>query len=210
MGEKKRAPQQPTPQTVNGVMCDVGIGLSDFNNLKKKEMLEVVHIFIIFIVTGLLERKLNEICKAHPKWIINTPVHKRWFGENKTFRGFVNHTSTNVFVTWIYFLTGWSNTMIVDDIVWIGAGGGFIWCLGELPNSFMKRRLGIQPGQQQQQRPALYDLQFLIDHLDSSLALIVYLVFVLGYPTAIFWFLPLAMILHMIHRISMDFFYGHP
>jgi hypothetical protein len=52
---------------------------------------------------------------------------------------------------------------------------GAVWMLGELPNSFAKRRLGIPPGQNGKGIFAL--VQYLADTFDSVIAVVVFLAF---------------------------------
>ena len=61
---------------------------------------------------------------------------------------------------------------------------GFGYALFELPNSFIKRRLGIQPGESPKRFKALF---ILMDQLDSGIgvALATWLVFAIPVPTAV-------------------------
>lgn len=170
-------------------------------------MIDTIYIFLIFICTGVMERYLNDFCKAHPTWWINCPISSQYFGDNKTWRGFINHTSVNILVTALFYIIlrklKLSTTIELGDILSVGAGGGFVWPLGELPNSFMKRFLGIRSGTYHQNK-WIGMAQYIIDHLDSSFALILYLVLWNGYDTSLFYCLPIAMICHMIHKWTMD------
>jgi hypothetical protein len=68
-----------------------------------------------------------------------------WFGANKTWRGAL------VMFTGVLLATGLVWPLIPDSLrdeswVLVGALIGLGTVVGELPNSFMKRRLGIAPG----------------------------------------------------------------
>lgn len=80
------------------------------------------------------------------------PIHQRWFGLNKTWRGFI----IMPVATWPGVLMGQSLESIIELNTplltlwpsWLLAlvlGTGY--CLAELPNSYMKRRMGIKEGQ---------------------------------------------------------------
>jgi CDP-diacylglycerol--serine O-phosphatidyltransferase len=99
-----------------------------------------------------------------------TPVHRGLFGANKTWRGFV--------LVPLFTAAGTLPLLPVEAA--LGEGGrigvalwplagllaGLGYMLGELPNSFVKRRLGIAPGA----TPARGRLGFvLMDQLDSGI-----------------------------------------
>ncbi len=80
------------------------------------------------------------------------PIHQRWFGQNKTWRGFL----VMPLATWPGVFLAKSveplfelneplfrnhSTLLVAVLLGLG------YCLAELPNSFVKRRLGIREGQ---------------------------------------------------------------
>lgn len=98
---------------------------------------------------------------------LKIPLWRAGFGANKTLRGFV--------VMPVLTLLGLALTRLVArpelfsfDAVnawWLGTLLGLSYVLFELPNSFLKRRMGIPPGKQAERNRALF---FLLDHLDSS------------------------------------------
>ncbi len=80
------------------------------------------------------------------------PIHQRWFGQNKTWRGFL----VMPLATWPGVLLARSleplfdlNTPLFGDhsAILFAFLLGLGYCLAELPNSFLKRRLGIREGQ---------------------------------------------------------------
>lgn len=82
---------------------------------------------------------------------LKKPIHQRWFGQNKTWRGFV----VMPLATWPGVLLGQYMERVADlttpllighSSFLLAAILGTGYCLAELPNSFMKRRLGIQEG----------------------------------------------------------------
>ncbi len=97
------------------------------------------------------------------------PVQRRWFGANKTVRGFVM----------MPLLSALGGMLVSFNLegVWLGALVGLAYVLAELPNSFLKRRLGVAPGQ----LPLRFRRAFLLlDQLDSALG-VALLYALLGY-----------------------------
>ena len=92
------------------------------------------------------------------------------FGSNKTWRGFVLMTALSALATGLQArLAQRRRWLAVADVAgdarvnpWMaGALSGLTYCLAELPNSFVKRRIGIVPG------TYTTSLQYLIDQTDS-------------------------------------------
>ncbi|MBQ3415147.1 MAG: CDP-archaeol synthase [Clostridia bacterium] len=105
-------------------------------------------------------------CKSSILKKLNTPVDfkknfidgKRIFGENKTFKGILGYVIFNIIsaVLWgflcrilnienyNFFFINYTNTFFYN--VLIGTLLGLAYSLFELPNSFIKRRIGIAPG----------------------------------------------------------------
>ncbi len=102
------------------------------------------------------------------------PVSKKLFGDNKTWRGVVVVPVSNaltLFCLSILFQLSLKHAFLLGFIL------GLAYILFELPNSFIKRRLGIQPGAAFNYKGLSYSL---IDKMDSAFG--VCLVYVLmGY-----------------------------
>ncbi len=92
------------------------------------------------------------------------PIATPLFGQNKTWRGFFIVPPLNAFFQVVI------NFPIPHFPLWKAAviGGllGFAYMLFELPNSYLKRRLGIAPGGNAQSNRWLF---MLLDKTDSSL-----------------------------------------
>ena len=101
----------------------------------------------------------------------------RLFGEHKTLRGFVVMVPTAALSfaalaaaigdparagLWPLTIAGYAG---------LGACAGFGFMAGELPNSFVKRQLGIRPGEGPRHRLGAA-VQFLADRLDSGLGML--------------------------------------
>lgn len=85
--------------------------------------------------------------------MLRRPISARLFGENKTWRGAMVMTAGTVAAAIaLHRVPGYRRRLpdaVVDaDPVLIGALLGVATWAGELPNSFVKRRLGIPPGGQ--------------------------------------------------------------
>ena len=101
---------------------------------------------------------------------LKIPISVRLFGANKTLRGFVLmpvFCSIGVFIShWIQTFIGYSSIFFSNGAENLGLGLllGLGYCLGELPNSWYKRRLGIPPGQS---LPGHRVVSLITDHMDS-------------------------------------------
>jgi CDP-diacylglycerol--serine O-phosphatidyltransferase len=96
---------------------------------------------------------------------LRIPLHREWFGQNKTWRGVLVMplaTILGVKLTdslWPGAFAGW-------DSIALGIMLGLAYVAFELPNSFIKRRLGIEPGK----RPARHAFAFAFaDQADSAI-----------------------------------------
>jgi CDP-diglyceride synthetase len=104
--------------------------------------------------------------------ILALPVCELWFGKNKTWRGFILMPlfGASAFCTCVflfkenYVVSFSSNNFSLFQCATFGALLGFAYVLGELPNSYIKRRMGIPPGEQATKKKALF---FMLDHIDS-------------------------------------------
>jgi CDP-2,3-bis-(O-geranylgeranyl)-sn-glycerol synthase len=140
---------------------------------------------VAFIVAGL----------AHSAWL-RMPVSRRLlipldgglsfrghrlFGENKTVRGFVVmvpaaaaafaalHATISALAPEIS-ASLWSLTW--GEYAALGAWAGFGFMFGELPNSFVKRQLGVAPGMAPASRTGAI-ATFIVDRIDSILGMLI-------------------------------------
>jgi len=112
---------------------------------------------------------------------LKIPFNQTLFGANKTIRGAVIMPLGCMLGFWILFLILPENTdrITVDfyqfSIVLSGVILGMAYVLAELPNSFLKRRLGVAPGEVPEKNARLY---ILADQLDSGvLCILAFIVF---------------------------------
>ena len=141
---------------------------------------------------------------------------KRLFGENKTWKGLIGYLLFNALFTvlwgWLCKAASWEdldffyrhheNTFAFNLI--IGVLLGLAYSLFELPNSFLKRRLGITPGKTLQ---GFYKVFFVfLDQADSifGCALVVWLFYDLDLPLYLFYVL-LGAGTHIIVNILLYF-----
>ena len=102
---------------------------------------------------------------------------RRVFGENKTVRGFVVMVPAAA-MAFATLATAAGDARL--STLWplstsayaaLGAWAGFGFMTGELPNSFIKRQLGIRPGDAARTSCAAF-AQFLVDRLDSGIGML--------------------------------------
>lgn len=106
---------------------------------------------------------------------------RRLFGENKTVRGFVVMVpaAAAAFAALHATLSAlapessaslWSLTS--GEYAALGAWAGFGFMFGELPNSFVKRQLGVAPGMAPPSRAGAITT-FIVDRIDSILGMLI-------------------------------------
>jgi CDP-diacylglycerol--serine O-phosphatidyltransferase len=131
---------------------------------------------ILIVVVPLVLANTLHMILVKLSWLnrINIPIYDKLFGRNKTWRGFVFLIVSNAFLV---FLMTQLFAIPIKNAVLLGAILGFTYLLFELPNSFMKRKLGISPGEKHQRYRFFFSW---VDKSDSALGLsLVY--FLLGY-----------------------------
>jgi hypothetical protein len=154
------------------------------------------------VVAGALHMAVVK-CDALPR--LKVPIHAALFGANKTWRGFVvmpvaclvgllvSHHAQGIVLGMSLF----------DDVSLLGLGVllGWGYCLGELPNSYVKRRLGIPPGKSV---PSYRALTLFTDHLDSLLGCLAVYALLLDAPLAVFlWILLLGPLVHITVNLAL-------
>jgi CDP-archaeol synthase len=84
---------------------------------------------------------------------LRRPISRRWFGENKTWRGAIVMTAGPAAAAVVLarvpaYRRRLPRAVADADPLIVGTLLGAATWIGELPNSFVKRRLGIPPGAQ--------------------------------------------------------------
>jgi len=96
---------------------------------------------------------------------LKIPIHGAVFGSNKTWRGVLVMALTAALGVWLTSLV-WPDAFGPWNPFVLGTLLGLAYALAELPNSYVKRRLGIAPGK----RPARNHAWFaLADQADSAI-----------------------------------------
>ena len=96
---------------------------------------------------------------------LKIPIHHAWFGRNKTWRGLLVMPATAALgvvlaaAVWPEQFGGW-NPVVLGVLL------GLAYALAELPNSFVKRRLGIDAGKRPPRHAAWFALA---DQADSAI-----------------------------------------
>ena len=129
--------------------------------------------FLLILVPVLIPNVMHMYVVRY-NWFspLNQPISLRLYGANKTYRGFF---VVPLFSIPAVYLTGVIDQQLPQHLS-IGYNQvstllfamvlGLAYCLGELPNSFVKRRAGIAPGKTCEKNPIPY---IICDHLDSSI-----------------------------------------
>lgn len=100
---------------------------------------------------------------------LKKPICAKWFGANKTWRGVIlMPLLTMAGAACLIIPERWlgDNAIFGNSLLSAGLAAGFGYILAELPNSLVKRRLGIAPGEV----PARHRQVFVItDQIDSGI-----------------------------------------
>jgi len=100
---------------------------------------------------------------------LKKPIYEKWFGANKTWRGVVLVpllTTFGALCLWPFEYLQGANAIFAATLLPAGFVAGLGYVLAELPNSLIKRRLGIAPGE----TPARYRQFFILtDQIDSGI-----------------------------------------
>ena len=145
---------------------------------------------LIWLANGLLLAGILEalIWKTSFFEFFNQPIQAELFGANKKWRGLISLPLTNiisVFCLQVFEINFWpvsQNVILFSHFNCLEYGllVGFIFNLSELPNSFIKRRLNIPPGDESSK------VFYFVDHMDST------------YGVLILWYLYFKFPLHLI------------
>jgi hypothetical protein len=131
---------------------------------------------IVWLALGLFLAGIIEGFLWKTQWfaLANQPINKELFGENKRWRGLITLPLTNTISTFLFqllekFFPLGDNFIFFSNFNFIEYGllVGFIFNLSELPNSFVKRRLKIPPGDESNR------MIYFIDHMDSTYGVLI-------------------------------------
>lgn len=163
-----------------------------------EDFLKVVILATPLIVGGILHMIA---VKTNILSYFKKPIHQRSFGENKTWRGFIVMPLATypgvILAQKIEILSDLNTPLISSFSPWLLSFVlGISYCLAELPNSFIKRRLGIRPGETSLKNKYFF---VIMDQMDSVLGcLIGYLFFIPIGPSVFLGALVLGTLVHLL------------
>lgn len=129
------------------------------------------HIYLFFF--PLIIGNIIHMVIVKQNWFkeLAFPISKKLFGHNKTYRGaIVLPFITGLIALLSSLFFGPFNLSIAYD-AFVGFGLGLAYILAELPNSYIKRRLGIANGEQSKKYKYL---QYFADKADSLIGVLVF------------------------------------
>ncbi len=126
----------------------------------------------------------NVIHMVLVKWdvmrVFNVPIWESAFGKNKTWRGFIIITFLNAFFVWLFargsdiemnFIEVDFMKSYIHPSILLGALLGLAYLIFELPNSWIKRKLGIGAGELAQKPIQKWFFMF-VDKSDSAIGVV--------------------------------------
>lgn len=135
-----------------------------------------------FYILPILLSGILFILFLKTNWLVflNKPLDFKTniLGKNKTFRGLLLMPLFCFFFTFLFtLLMNGRNEIIMTDNLFKSFILGLSYSLGELPNSFIKRRLGIPPGSVSKNNTQKV-LFLILDNIDSIIFCCLCLIFV--------------------------------
>jgi CDP-diacylglycerol--serine O-phosphatidyltransferase len=119
------------------------------------------------------------------------PIHQGWFGANKTWRGFIVVPLLTALgglcmmpLEWLLVQAIGISLLSEWNLAFLGFIAGVGYVLAELPNSFFKRRIGVQAGEVPEHRKYWF---IALDQLDSALGVAIAYWLVLGISFETVW-----------------------
>lgn len=187
--------------------------------------MKAIGMIYITLASPIIAGILNMIwCKINAFNIPNVPMDmnknfidgKRILGNNKTWKGFFGYIILNIICSVImgiicnifklneynYFYIATQNNLIYNIVIGLLLGLGY--SLFELPNSFIKRRLGIEPGKTIKGFKKVFFI--FLDQADSIFGIVLVLSFF--YPISIleyFLYVLLGAVTHIIINMLLYF-----
>lgn len=149
-------------------------------NLFLIDTLNLLWLAFALFIAGVIEAFL---WKTPIFQLLNVPIQAQWFGANKKWRGLVSLPLAMLLS--VYLLRWVESLLITPDnailfsnfkLIEFGLLVGFVFNLAELPNSFIKRRLDIPPGDETNK------LFYFIDHMDSTYGVLILWYFYFHFP----------------------------
>jgi CDP-diacylglycerol--serine O-phosphatidyltransferase len=134
-----------------------------------KAVWTALYLSLPLVISGILHMV---VVRADLLPALKRPIHEKAFGPNKTIRGFVAMpvlTLIGVYAA-VQLEPVLGDALLVSfrqtSLVVLGLALGFAYALAELPNSYVKRRLGISAGKLPEKNRFLFAL---VDQADSAI-----------------------------------------
>ena len=186
---KFRSIKQILTLTIGGFIVFAWFELEQFSQYSPLTfILLALYLQIPVVIGGVLHMML--VARNNLNFLAK-PIHKQWFGANKTWRGVIAVPVLTALgglclypLTWVsqwlfgHALLGGGHFMLLGFV----AGVGYI--LGELPNSFFKRRMGIGAGEVPQDKKYWF---IALDQLDSAIGVALAYWLVFGITSEVVW-----------------------
>lgn len=141
-----------------------------------------LHLSLPIVVGGVL----HMVVVTRNWWpALKLPVWQRAFGANKTWRGFVAMPLLTIPGVWLAQLLelGYGHWLPVQltamNGIVLGTWLGLAYVLLELPNSFIKRRMGVAPGAAPERGATFF---IALDQIDSAIGFALAYHWLLGLP----------------------------
>lgn len=149
--------------------------------------------------------------------VLKRPLHTLYFGKNKTWRGIILMPFFGIIGMFIlyHFLV----FLNLDEILFykiiyknfepqtvnilLGFLLGLFYSLFELPNSYLKRKCGIAPGEQSKKFRLLF---IILDRIDSSIGIVIIYIFWGFSPKECVLLIPLGILVHLMVTLPLYFF----
>lgn len=136
-------------------------------------MMKIV-VTALFMTTPLIFSGVFHMWVVSKKYFafLATPISAKHFGANKTWRGLVVMPLATVLGVWLVLpleslLSAWLIFSFQESSVWVwGIYLGLGYVIAELPNSFIKRKIGIPEGKRPEKNGTFFAL---FDQADSAI-----------------------------------------
>lgn len=167
---KFRSMNQILALTLGGFAIFTGLTLSAFSSSSPVyPLLLALYLQIPVVIGGVLHMIMVKR-DYFPRLVV--PIHTRLFGKNKTIRGMLFVPILTAFGALCLSPVEWCLTQIFGtsllsqwSLLYLGFFAGVGYVLAELPNSFFKRRIGIQSGEVPENKKYWF---IALDQLDSA------------------------------------------
>lgn len=135
------------------------------------------------------------------------PINSKAFGHNKTWRGIVVMLALTVpgvyLAMWVepFFGSQLKSSLSGVSCMMLGLGLGLGYVIPELPNSYVKRRLNIQPGERSNKHALLFSF---MDQADSAFGCTLVYCLILSPPIDVLvWMIVLGPLIHIVANLVL-------